>query len=43
MIRNAMCLRFQRGWLKLIRILLVSKIFIDEKRKGLGKFIMNSF
>ena len=41
--RNAMCLRLQRGWSKLIRVLLVSKTFIDEKRKVLGKFIMNSF
>ena len=43
MIRNAICLRLQRGWSKLIRILLVSKIFIDGKRKEHGKFIMNSF
>ena len=43
MIRNAMCLRLQRRWSKLISILLLSKIFIDEKRKELGKFIMNNF
>ena len=35
MITNAMCLRLQRGWSKLIKILLLSKIFIDEKRKEL--------
>ena len=37
MIRNAMCLRLQRGWSKLIRILLVSKIFIDEEKKKAWK------
>ena len=34
MIRNAMCLRLQRVWSKVIRILLVSKTFIDEKRRA---------
>ena len=37
MIRNAMCLRLQRGWSKLIRILLVSKIFIDEEKEKAWK------
>ena len=37
MIRNAICLRLQRGWSKLIRILLVSKIFIDEEKKKAWK------
>ena len=52
MIRNAMCLRLQRGWSKLIRILLVSiawEIVIEycqqvmKKIKELGKVIMRSF
>ena len=43
MIRNAMFLRLQRGWSKLIRILLVSKIIIDEERKELGNVVMRSF
>ena len=37
MIRNAMCLRLQRGWSKLIKILLVSKIFVDEEKKRAWK------
>ena len=37
MIRNAICLRLQRGWSKLIRILLVSKIFIDEEKEKAWK------
>ena len=36
-IRNAICLRLQRGWSKLIRILLVSKSFIDEEKKRASK------
>ena len=43
MIRNAMFLRLQRGWSKLIRILLVSKTIIDEERKKLGNVVMRSF
>ena len=37
MIRNAICLRLQRGWSKLISILLVSKIFIDKEKKKAWK------
>ena len=52
MIRNVMCLRLQRGWSKLIRILLMSiekEIMmmycqnVMKKRIGLGKVIMRSF
>ena len=37
MVRNAMGLRLQRGWSKLIRILIVSKIIIDEEKKRAWK------
>ena len=37
MIRSAICLRLQRGWSKLISILLVSKIFIDKEKKKAWK------
>ena len=37
MIRNAMLSRLQRGWSKLIKILLVSKIIIDEEKKRAWK------
>ena len=37
MIRNAMLFRLQRGWSKLIKILLVSKIIIDEEKKRAWK------
>ena len=37
MIGNAICLRFQRGGSKLIRILIVSKIIIDEEKKRAWK------
>ena len=33
MIGNAVCLRLQRGWSKLIRVLMVSKVVIDEEKK----------
>ena len=36
-IGNAMCLRLQRGGSKLIRILIVSKIIIDEEKKRAWK------
>ena len=37
MIRNVIFFRFQRGWSKLIMILLVSKIIIDEEKKRAWK------
>ena len=43
MIRNAMCLRLQRGWSKLIKMLIVSKIISDEEKKRAWKSYHEKF